>query len=182
MPSLAGRDTALHFGLPAAEFGREVVATAPGASTTAAEEFVGSDDSSPRGSRAVNNRATLRRTSKWQFGACSDEPPAVGELVGSAMRFAKPFSVEFGFVRCSSRVTRRHPCAPLFAKVYPSSPTDSAWLLYRVFSRIQAPGHVAVKPDRHLQKRRCMEATGTCISSSRGPRRCVTYLSRGSSP
>ena len=64
------------------------------------------------------------------------------------MRCAEQYAVEFGFVRCSSRLSRSRPRACFFAKDYPCSRSDPAWPLYWAFSSSFVPLQLAVEPYR----------------------------------
>ena len=101
-----------------------------------------------KGPRAVENAATLRQMSKWQVGAGSDDPPAFDRIASSATRSAERYSVDFGFVCCSSRLSRPRPRASLLAKDYPCSCSDPPRLSCWAFSWSLVAPHLAVETRR----------------------------------
>ena len=74
--------------------------TVPGALRKGSEKLVSPNGTKMGASSVMKNTTPSRRMSKWQFGGCSEEQGAVDHLVESAMRYAEPYALGFGFVRC----------------------------------------------------------------------------------
>ena len=129
---------------------RESVATVPGAPSEGEVEFTHPDGAIACGPGLMSNAASMRKTRKWQFGACSEDPEATDKLVTGAMCYAEQYSAGMGVARRSSRSTHPRPRVSLFAMDYPFSHSDPVWLLLRAFlSKVAAP--LAPEPYRLLK-------------------------------